>query len=69
MSKGEVRNEYKGLSVVLEELKQCPEARRLMPGVFEAFAGDTSEQTTTEGKESAPPRESEPKSDSEQKTG
>jgi hypothetical protein len=64
----EVSGSYKELSQVLDELKQSPEAVRLLgPDVFAALAGN-SEQSTTEGKESAPAHESEPKSDSEQKT-
>ena len=55
----EVSGSYKELSQVLEELKQSPEACRLLgPDVFQALSGD-SEQTTTQGKESAPPHESE----------
>jgi hypothetical protein len=47
---------------VLNELRQSPEAVRLLgPELFAAFAN--SEQTTTEGKESASPHESEPKPD------
>ena len=57
----QVTGNYKELSQVLEELKQSPEACRLLgPEVFQALSGD-SEQTTTEGKESAPPHEGEPK--------
>jgi hypothetical protein len=61
-----VNVEHKDLSVRLEELKQSPEARRLLsPELFQALAaGSNSEPSTTEGKESAPPPE-----DSEQKTG
>jgi hypothetical protein len=64
----EVTGSYKELSQVLDELRQSPEAVRLLgPDVFAAFAN--SEQSKAESKASAPPHESEPKSDSEQKTG
>jgi hypothetical protein len=62
----EVSGSYKELSQVLDELKQSPEARRLIPpDILGMFPSKNSEQTTTEGKESALPHESEPKSNSE----
>jgi len=65
-----VNVEYKELSVELEELKQRPEARRLIPPeLFDSPLSTSdepnSERSTTEGKESAPPHESEPKSNAE----
>jgi hypothetical protein len=55
-----VNVEYKELSVVLEELKQCPEARCLLPPeMFDMFSPN-SEPSTTEGKESAPVPEAKP---------
>jgi hypothetical protein len=65
-----VNVEYKDLSVRLEELKQSPEARRLLsPELFAALSGD-SEPSTTEGKESEPVPEARPTpEDSEQKAG
>jgi hypothetical protein len=67
----EVSGSYKELSQVIDELRQSPEAVRLLgPDVFAAFAGGNSLQNTTEGKESASlANESEKKPDSEQKTG
>jgi hypothetical protein len=63
----EVTGSYKDLSTLLSELEQSPEARRLLsPELFAALAGGNFGQSKTEGKESAPPHESEPKSDSEQ---
>ena len=67
----EVTGSYKELSVLLEELRQSPEAMRLLPQeLFDSLASAAnSEQSTTEGKESAPAHEGERKEDSEQKTG
>jgi hypothetical protein len=78
----QVSGSYKELSQVLDELRQSPEAVRLLgPDVFAAFADGSSsaskghsaptnsEQSTTESKESSPLQESEPNPDSEQKTG
>jgi len=66
----EVTGSYKELSQVLDELRQSPEAVRLLgPDVFAAFAGGNSEQFTTEGKESEPVPEARPTpEDCEQKT-
>jgi hypothetical protein len=55
----EVSGSYKELSTLLDELKQSPEAQRLLPAsLFESLL------STTEGKESSPLQP-----DSEQKTG
>jgi hypothetical protein len=60
----EVTGSYKELSVLLEELKQSPEAMRLLPReLFDSLLSNT------EGQESAPAREAKPPEDSEQKTG
>jgi hypothetical protein len=65
----EVTESYKELSVLLDELRHSPEAMRLLPsGLFESLLNGNSEQSTTEGEESSPAHESEPKSDSEQET-
>jgi hypothetical protein len=65
----EVTGSYKDLSTLLSELEQSPEARRLLsPELFAALAGNSG-QSTAESKQSAPPQESEPNPDSEQKTG
>jgi hypothetical protein len=65
----EVTGSYKDLSTLLSELEQSPEATRLLsPELFAALAGNSG-QTIAESKESAPPHQSEAKSDSEQKTG
>jgi hypothetical protein len=65
----EVSGSYKDLSTLLAKLEQSPEARRLLsPELFAALAGNSG-QSTAESKESAPPQESEPNPDSEQKTG
>jgi hypothetical protein len=64
----QISGSYKELSQVLDELRQSPEAVRLLgPDVFAAFTN--SEQSTTEGKESPPAPEAKPPEDSEQKTG
>jgi hypothetical protein len=65
----EVTGSYKDLSTLLSELEQSPEARRLLsPELFAALSGNSG-QTIAESKESAPPDESEPNPNSEQKTG
>jgi hypothetical protein len=51
--------EYKELSVVLEELKQCPEARRLLPPEIWGLAGQECEQSNVESKDAAPGDEGE----------
>jgi hypothetical protein len=65
----QVSGSYKELSQVLDELRQSPEAVRLLgPDVFAAFAN--SEQFTTESSGSEPVPEARPNpEDSEQKTG
>jgi len=62
--------EYKELSVLVDELRQSPEAMRLLPKeLFDTLISEAnSEPSTAEGEESAPPHESEPKSNSEQET-
>jgi hypothetical protein len=63
-----VKVEHKELNVLLDELNQSPEARRLLsPELFAALSGN-SEPFTTEGKESAPAHEIKDISDSEQET-
>jgi hypothetical protein len=53
----EVSGNYKELSTLLDEFRQSPEAQRILgPGFFGAIV---SEQSTAEGKDSAPPPESE----------
>jgi hypothetical protein len=64
-----VKIEHKELSVVLEELKQSPEARRLLPPEIWGLAGQECEQSNVEGKDAAPGHEGEAISQSEQKTG
>jgi hypothetical protein len=60
----EVTGNYRELSTLLEELKQSPEAQRILgPQFFD------SARTTTEGKESAPTCESQTDPDPEQKNG
>jgi hypothetical protein len=60
----EVSGSYKELSTLIDELKQSPEAMRLLPReLFDSLL------STTEGKESAPAPESQTDPDSEQKTG
>ena len=64
----QVSGSYKELSQVLDELRQSPEAVRLLgPDVFAAFAN--SEQSTAESKESEKPHKGQTISNSEQKTG
>jgi hypothetical protein len=62
-----VNVEYKELSVVLEELKQCPEARRLLPPEIWGLAAEPSGQSNVKGKDAA--HEGSTISQSEQKTG
>jgi hypothetical protein len=55
-----VNVEYKELSVLIDELMQSPEAMRLLKGgLFGSLL------STAQGQESAPPHESEPKSNPE----
>jgi len=65
-----VKIEHKELSVQLEELKLCPEARRILPPKIWGLIGQESLQNTTEGSgpEPAPEARLTPE-DSEQKTG
>jgi hypothetical protein len=65
----QVSGNYKELSQVLDELRQSPEAVRLLGPEFFAAAFTNSEQSTTEGKESEPVSETRLSEDSEQKTG
>jgi hypothetical protein len=59
----QVSGSYKELSQVLDELRQSPEAVRLLgPDVFAAFTN--SEQSVAEGKESSPTPDSEKNPDS-----
>jgi hypothetical protein len=65
-----VNVEYKELSVVLQELKQCPEARRLLPPEIWGMVGvEPPLQSTAEGKDATLGHEGEAISQSEQKTG
>jgi hypothetical protein len=64
----EVSGNYKELSQVLEELKQSPEARPLLPPEIWGMMADSS-QSTAESAESERPHDGETKSDSQQKTG
>ena len=59
----QVTGNYQELSTLLEELKQSPEAQRILgPQFFDSV------RTTAEGKESSPANERETKPGSEQKT-
>ncbi len=61
----EVTGNYKELTQVLEELKQSPEARRILPPELWGMA---SGQTTAESKDQEKAHEGETISQSEQKT-
>jgi hypothetical protein len=64
----EVTGSYKELSTLIDEIKQSPEAMRLLPaGLFESLLN--SEQSVAEGKDAAPGHEGEAISQPEQKTG
>jgi hypothetical protein len=68
----EVTGSYKELSVLVEEIRQSPEAMRLLPkGLFDSLLSTSgepnSEHSTAESPESKPAHEGETNSDSEQK--
>ena len=64
----EISGNYKELTQVLEELKQSPEARRLLPPELWGMI-EPSGQNTTEGSGPEPAPDAKPPEDSEQKTG
>jgi hypothetical protein len=63
----EITGNYKELTQVLEELKQSPEARRMLPP--ELWGMIEPGQSNVEGKDAAPGDEGEAISPTEQKTG